>query len=87
MRFALLQRKSALPKGNYHYFPSENQKMLCIFCGRHTGRPYGVNDGCTPKAFPQVEGMATPKVYQTIEKTGNCLTAVSGFMIYGGNRS
>ena len=45
MRFALLRSKSALPSGNYRYFSSKNQKMLCIFCGRHTGRPYGMNDG------------------------------------------
>jgi hypothetical protein len=33
-------------------FPSENQKMHSIFCGRHTGRPYDVNDGYAPNAFP-----------------------------------
>ena len=30
--------------------------MHSIFCGRHTGRPYDVNDGYAPNAFPSGEG-------------------------------
>jgi hypothetical protein len=36
-------------------FPSGNQKMHSIFCGRHTGRPYDINDGYAPNAFPSGE--------------------------------
>ena len=40
----------------HSYFPPENQKMHSIFCERHTGRPYDVNDDYAPIAFPSGEG-------------------------------